>query len=93
MEKVPGAKNSPDNTKQEEEVMSSTMRFGSMKLFCGSASQGLGKEIADYICDVSPYNIKPGAYVRNIFSNENIFVKLEESVRGKEKRGERNREK
>jgi len=84
VDKVPGAKNIPDNTNIEEEVMSSTMRFGSMKLFCGSASQGLGKEVADYICSVSPYTIQPGAYARSVFSNENIFVKLEESVRGKD---------
>lgn len=84
MEKVPGAKHNPDKTQQEEEVMSSTMRFGSMKIFCGSASQGLGKEIADYISSESSYSIQPGAYNRSIFSNENIFIKLEESVRGKD---------
>ncbi len=84
MEKVPGTKHNPDKTQQEEEVMSSTMRFGSMKIFCGSASQGLGKEIADYISSESSYSIQPGAYNRSIFSNENIFIKLEESVRGKD---------
>lgn len=85
MTKVPGAKNIPDeSTLQEKQEMSPTMRFGSMKLFCGSASQGLGKEIADYICQISPYDIKPGVYTRQIFSNENIFMKLEESVRGKD---------
>jgi ribose-phosphate pyrophosphokinase len=84
--KVPGAKNSLDelNTQQEKQEMSPTMRFGSMKLFCGSASKGLGKEVADYICQISPYDIHPGAYTREIFSNENIFLKLEESVRGKD---------
>lgn len=82
--KVPGAKNIPELETQEMQEMSPTMRFGSMKLFCGSASQGLGKEIADYICKKSSYNIKPGLYERTQFSNENIFVKLEESVRGKD---------
>ena len=87
MEKVPGAKYNPiqsNHIHQEEQQMSSTMRFGSMKIFSGSASQALGKEIADYICGVSEYNLKPGAYTRQVFSNENIFIKLEESVRGKD---------
>lgn len=84
MEKVPGAKNMPDDTNQDAVEISKTMRFGSMKLFCGSASQGLGKEVADYICNTSPYSVQPGEYTRNVFSNENIFIKLEESVRGKD---------
>ena len=85
--KVPGAKFHPDPPQQddqEEQQYSSTMRFGSMKVFCGSASQALGAEIADYICSISEYSIKPGAYTRAVFSNENIFIKLEESVRGKD---------
>ena len=87
MTKVPGAKyssNSIDLPPQEEQEVSATMRFGSMKIFCGGASRGLGKEIADYICRVSAYNVQPGAYTRTVFSNENIFIKLEESVRGKD---------
>ena len=87
MAKVPGAKFHPihvNNIHQEEQQMSSTMRFGSMKIFSGSASLGLGAEITDYICDVSEYKLKSGAYTRRVFSNENIFIKLEESVRGKD---------
>ena len=85
--KVPGAKYHPEPPlldEQEEQEHSSTMRFGSMKIFSGSASIDLGGEIVDYICAVSEYNIKPGAYYRTVFSNENIFIKLEESVRGKD---------
>ena len=85
--KVPGAKFHPEPDsadEQEEQQQSSTMRFGSMKIFCGSASQSLGGEIVDYICRASEYNINPGVYTRAVFSNENIFVKLEESVRGKD---------
>ena len=85
--KVPGAKFHPEplaQDEQEEQEHSSTMRFGSMKIFSGSASQALGDEIVEYICAVSEYNIKPGAYFRTVFSNENIFIKLEESVRGKD---------
>ena len=85
--KVPGAKFNPEPPTLEEHEMqeqSSTMRFGTMKIFCGSASQELGAEIVDYICKTSEYCIKPGSYSRAIFSNENIFIKLEESVRGKD---------
>ena len=85
--KVPGAKFHPEPASpadQEELEQSSTMRFGSMKIFSGSASVDLGNEIVDYICAVSEYNIKPGAYFRTVFSNENIFIKLQESVRGKD---------
>ncbi len=85
--KVPGAKYNPVGVKrldQEAPEQSATMRFGSMKIFSGSASQALGSEITDYISRISSYNVKPGAYYRTVFSNENIFIKLEESVRGKD---------
>ena len=85
--KVPGAKYNPvavNRLDQEAPEQSSTMRFGSMKIFSGSASQALGSEISDYISRISTYNVKPGAYYRTVFSNENIFIKLEESVRGKD---------
>ena len=87
MVKVPGAKFHPEPEAQEvpeEQQFSSTMRFGSMKVFCGSASLDLGNEIVEYICRVSEYNLRPGEYTRAVFSNENIFIKLEESVRGKD---------
>ena len=85
--KVPGAKYSPiveQRPDPEAPEQSATMRFGSMKIFSGSASQALGSEISDYIRGISTYNVKPGAYFRTVFSNENIFIKLEESVRGKD---------
>ncbi|MCY3715545.1 MAG: ribose-phosphate pyrophosphokinase [Chloroflexi bacterium] len=85
--KVPGAKYSPivePRPDSEAPEQSATMRFGSMKIFSGSASQELGSEISDYIRGISSYNVKPGAYYRTVFSNENIFIKLEESVRGKD---------
>ncbi len=52
--------------------------YGEIKIFCGSASQELGKEICDYL------GVDPGSYTRIMFSNENIFIKLEESVRGQD---------
>jgi ribose-phosphate pyrophosphokinase len=58
---------------------------GGMKLFCGSASLKLGKEIADYIATNPKYpGFKPGKYEKKVFSNENIFTPLEESVRGQD---------
>ncbi|MAS32817.1 MAG: ribose-phosphate pyrophosphokinase [Anaerolineaceae bacterium] len=52
--------------------------FGNISLFCGSASHDLGREIADYL------NINTGKYSRTVFSNENIFIRLNESVRGQD---------
>lgn len=52
--------------------------FGDIKLFCGSAGHELGAEIAKYL------NIQAGSYDRKIFSNENIFIRLRESVRGQD---------
>jgi ribose-phosphate pyrophosphokinase len=61
------------------------MRFGKMKLFSGSASKTLGQEIAEYIAKQDGYdNMRLGIYDRNQFSNENIFVRLGESVRGRD---------
>lgn len=61
------------------------MRFGNIKIFCGSASHGLGKEITDHLNTVRRYkDLHPGLYERKVFSNENIFVRLEESVRGQD---------
>ncbi len=54
------------------------MTIGDIKLFCGSAAQGLGTEVANYL------NVHPGAYERKVFSNENIFIRLQESVRGQD---------
>jgi len=54
------------------------MAFGEIKLFSGSSAQKLGAEIGKHL------NVAPGAYERTTFSNENIFVRLKESVRGKD---------
>ncbi len=52
--------------------------FGDIKLFSGSAAKHLGSEIGEYL------GIKPGTYERTVFSNENIFLRLNESVRGQD---------
>jgi ribose-phosphate pyrophosphokinase len=53
-------------------------QYGRILLFCGTGSQGLGGEIADYL------GIRLGSYTRNVFPNENIFIRLNESVRGQD---------
>ncbi len=79
-DKVPGTKfDLPYNARE------SRMQFGKMKLFCGSASPELGTEIAALIAENRYYaDMTLGRYERNMFSNENIFIKLNESVRGKD---------
>ncbi|MDQ7025790.1 MAG: ribose-phosphate diphosphokinase [Anaerolineae bacterium] len=63
----------------------SRMRFGKMKLFCGTASPHLAQEIANYIANNEGYeNLSIGKSEVTTFSNENIFVKLNESVRGRD---------
>ncbi len=52
--------------------------FGNISLFCGSADPELGEEIADYLGG------KRGSYTRTVFSNENIFIRLNQSVRGQD---------
>lgn len=80
VDKVPGTKYDLPYDERE-----SRMQFGKMKLFCGSACSELGGEIADIIARHSTYkDIRLGRYERTMFSNENIFIKLNESVRGKD---------
>lgn len=52
--------------------------FGGISLFAGSASQEMGQEIADHL------GINLGRYTHRVFSNENIFIRLNESVRGQD---------
>ena len=73
--KVPGTR----YTRKQARLSLQTERIspvGALSLFCGSASQELGSEIAAYM------NVHPGEYTRTVFSNENIFIQLNESVRG-----------
>lgn len=63
----------------------SRMRFGKMKIFGGSASETLADEICQYIEHEHGYDDFARGEVETVtFSNENIFVKLKESVRGKD---------
>lgn len=53
-------------------------QFGRIMLFAGSASQTLCAEIAQEL------KLPIGTYERVVFPNENIFVKLKQSVRGQD---------
>lgn len=56
-----------------------------IKLFAGSTSHDLVKEIADHLSSQQGYTrVKPGKVTRVVFANENIFIRLEESVRGQD---------
>jgi ribose-phosphate pyrophosphokinase len=52
--------------------------YGAIKLFGGSSCPDLTREIAAYL------NIQVGDYSRQVFPNENIFIRLNESVRGQD---------
>jgi ribose-phosphate pyrophosphokinase len=58
--------------------------LGNISLFCGSGSQELGQQIAEYLQATEYPNIRLGKYTREVFSNENIFIRLNESVRGQD---------
>jgi ribose-phosphate pyrophosphokinase len=52
--------------------------YGEIKLFAGSASQDLAKEISEYLhLPLEPYDLIE-------FPNENLFVRLRSSVRGQD---------
>lgn len=53
-------------------------QFGRIMLFAGSASQSLCAEIAQEL------KLPIGTYERVVFPNENIFIKLKQSVRGQD---------
>jgi ribose-phosphate pyrophosphokinase len=74
-----------DNTEDAYATRQSRMRFGKMMLFCGSASDELAQEIAQHISQKPGYEgFRLGRTNVTQFSNENIFVKLLESVRGRD---------
>jgi ribose-phosphate pyrophosphokinase len=75
---IPGTTHVKTQEIPEVQPNNNNQRFSGLKLFCGSTSQALGSEIAAYL------KIRPGSYTRTIFANENIFIRLNESVRGKD---------
>ena len=75
MNRIPGTIYDPIAKPLEYPVVAQYRRI---MLFCGTASQKVGSGIADAL------GIKPGEYTRTTFSNENIFIQLNESVRGQD---------
>ncbi len=78
--KVPGTNYVP----AEDASVDPFGQHGRIMLFSGSASKDLGFEIVEYLRDRYKMDIKPGDYRRTVFSNENIFIRLNESVRGQD---------
>lgn len=79
--KVPGTNYNDDNYEER----TSRMLFGKMKLFCGNASHDLARRVAEEIARKDGYDgFTLGRVETKVFSNENIFVRLMESVRGKD---------
>ena len=72
--KIPGTKYVADSSNDHI----APGQYGRILLFSGSASRGLGDEIAEHL------GIKSGSYTRTVFPNENIFIRLNESVRGQD---------
>ncbi|MCY3945930.1 MAG: ribose-phosphate diphosphokinase [Anaerolineaceae bacterium] len=77
VEKVPGTRYLRETGPLSPGPASFNMT-GALSLFSGSASMDLGREIADYM------NVHQGEYTRTVFSNENILIQLNESVRGRD---------
>jgi hypothetical protein len=55
-------------------------QYGAIKLYAGSGSADLGREVAEYL------NLQMSLQDLQRFSNENIFVRLQSSVRGQDVR-------
>jgi ribose-phosphate pyrophosphokinase len=75
--KVPGTKILRD-TDTHPAVGDKLSAHGNIMLFAGSASQGLCGEIASHL------NLPLGGWERIVFPNENIFIRLSQSVRGQD---------
>jgi ribose-phosphate pyrophosphokinase len=73
-DRIPGTIYTPRTERDDGPVNA----LGRIMLFGGSASQDLCAEIAGVL------GIPTGRYSRTIFPNENIFIRLNESVRGQD---------
>ena len=87
-EDVPGTRYTPGDADVTGDIWT---RRSTIKLFAGSAEDPtktkhptLIQEIAQYLNAVGYKKVKPGEYTKADFANENIFIRLEESVRGQD---------
>ncbi len=78
MSKVPGTLYTPP----EEDPLA--IRRSTIKLFAGRSATDLVLKITERLNQSGYTHIKPGEYVLREFDNENIFVRLSESVRGQD---------
>jgi ribose-phosphate pyrophosphokinase len=74
--KIPGTRYDPEANMEPAQKFRTP--FGDIKLFFGSSAQHLKDSICGHL------NIPAGKYDRKVFSNENIFIRLNESVRGQD---------
>lgn len=74
--KVPGTKYDPETSMNQSTKFRTP--FEDIKVFFGSSAQHLKEPICSHL------NVVAGRYERKVFSNENIFIRLNESVRGKD---------
>lgn len=74
--KVPGTKYDPERDMTRDSKYRTP--FGDLKVFFGSSAQHLKASICSHA------GVPAGKYERRTFSNENIFIRLNESVRGQD---------
>lgn len=79
---VPGTLYNPDEPENNGEDL--IHRRSTIKLFAGCTSDKLVEEIAHYLNTCGYKHLKPGEYTKAVFDNENIFLRLNESVRGQD---------
>jgi len=79
--KIPGTTHVPDGTDITQDIIA---RRSTIKLFAGSAGNDIVQEIAQSLNASGYKDLKPGEYTKAVFANENIFIRLEESVRGQD---------
>ena len=77
--KIPGTKVTGQKRTGSQAQRNGDNQFGAgLRVFSGSTSPQLTREVADYL------GVPLGRYERYVFTNENIFIKLMESVRGQD---------
>jgi len=76
--KVPGTKYTPPDNPINQSNILRPGQYGGIKLYAGTSGVSLGQEVAEYI------GTKLGERDILRFSNENIFIRLKQSVRGQD---------
>jgi ribose-phosphate pyrophosphokinase len=76
LSRVPGT--TLEMTNDQRTIVQSPGAYGRIIVMAGMASSELGQQIGEYL------GTPLGSYTRTIFPNENIFIRLNESVRGQD---------